>query len=591
MGMWMQGGVDEDDKLDVHQTRKILNRTFRRLGPYRRRGFLAVFFLTTWTAATLAGPLLVRVAIDDGIRARDLDVLNRSTVFYVLAAIVAYGTYRGAIFTLARVGEEFLRDLRRETFDRLTAQSLGYFDRNKGGVLVSRMTSDIDSLSELVQFGLLMFLVALFQLVATTVLLAFLQPLLLLLCLVTMPILVVASRKFQRDSNVAYLKVRDGIGATLSSLQEGINGTRVVQAFAREEAQAKRFASTSEDLYDSHMASVRIAAWYLPIIEFSGTLTTAIAIGVGAGLVSGGSITVGTVVAFVLLLQGLFEPVQQLSQLFNLVQSAVASLSKIYEVIDAPTDVPEPERPQALPRHAPLSVDDVTFSYLPGARVLENVSLELAAGERLALVGPTGAGKSTLAKVIARFYEPDSGSISVGGVDLRSASSAELRERIVVIPQEGHLFSGTIAENLRLALPGATDDELAASCARLGVLERIQAFPDGFQTDVWDRGSRLSAGERQLISLARAALVDPDVLILDEATSSLDPGTEQLIEQALERLMEGRTVIVIAHRLSTAERADRVGVVDQARLLELGTHDELVAAGGAYSDLYAAWTR
>jgi ATP-binding cassette subfamily B protein len=384
--------------------------------------------------------------------------------------------------------------------------------------------------------------------------------------------------------------VRDGIGNTLSQLQEGIAGVRVVQAFGREDVEAERFERGNQRLFDAHMRSVKISAWYLPVIEFAGLLTTAIAVGVGGYWVYTGDLSVGTVTFFILTLSNLFEPIQQLSQLFNIVQSAGASLNKLFELLDTPVDVPE--RPGAidLPERGDIEVESVGFAYAGGPLVLRDVDLHIAVGARLALVGPTGAGKSTLAKLIARLYDPTEGTVRYAGIDLRDATKRSLRQRVVVVPQEGFLFNGTILDNVRLARAGATDLEVLQAMEAIGVRERFEILPEGLQTEVRERGSRLSAGEKQLVSLARAALADPAVLVLDEATSSLDPGTEVVVEQAMTRLMEGRTVIVIAHRLSTAERADIVGVVADGRLLELGTHDELLARGDRYAALFATWT-
>jgi len=376
----------------------------------------------------------------------------------------------------------------------------------------------------------------------------------------------------------------------LSSLQEGLSGVRVIQAYAREDVQVGRFLRTSGDLYDAHMDSVRISAWYLPIIELSSALTTAAAVGVGGWLVHRGSVTIGTVTFFLLTLSNLFEPVQQLSQLFNTVQSAGAGLNKLYELLDTNPDVPEKKGAVELPAEGSISVDQVSFRYAAsGPWVLRDVSLSIATGERLALVGPTGAGKSTLAKLIARMYDPNEGTVRFGGVDVRDATLKSLRRRICVVPQEGFLFNGTIRDNVRIAKAGASDAEVDDALRAVGVYDRFSLLPQGLDTAVRERGSRLSAGEKQLVSLARAALADPAVLVLDEATSSLDPGTELLVEEALERLMRGRTVVVIAHRLSTAERADRIGVVDAGGLIELGTHQELLDRDGRYAALYATW--
>jgi ATP-binding cassette subfamily B protein len=410
-----------------------------------------------------------------------------------------------------------------------------------------------------------------------------------LVCGLALPPVILASIKFQRDSNAAYLEVRDRIGNTLSHLQEGIAGVRVVQAFAREDVEVGRFEAGNRELYESHMRSVAISAWYLPVIELAGWGTTALTLGFGGMWVHQGILTVGTVAFFVLALSNLFEPVQQLSQLFNMVQSAGAGLHKLYELLDTPVDVPERPGAVDLPAAGDVEVQGVSFAYARGPRVLEDVSLRVPTGMRLALVGPTGAGKSTLAKLVARLYDPTEGSVRFGGVDLRDATVDSLRGRIVVIPQEGFLFNATIRDNVRLARAGATDPEVDAALRAVNAYDRFASLPEGLDTEVRERGSRLSAGEKQLVSLARAALADPALLVLDEATSSLDPGTEALVEGAVDRLLEGRTVVVIAHRLSTSERADMVGVVDGGELVELGTHADLVAAGGAYSRLYATW--
>jgi len=577
--------VDEDDKLDREKAVHVLRRSFQMLRPYRRLMAVATALVTVWTFTILAGPFLVKFAIDNGIKQKDAGALNLAVAGYVFVAIVAYFVYRAQIVLIGLIGEGFLRDLRLRVFNHLQRLSMPFYDREKAGVIVSRMTSDVDAMAELVQMGLLMFVSNSLLLVLSVLVLGAVSWQLLLVCLLMLPLVIVSSIKFQRDSNKAYLTVRDRIGSTLSALQEGLAGVRVIQAYAREDVQTRRFVNTSRDLYDAHMDSVRISAWYLPIIELSGALTTAAAVGIGGWMVHRGTVTF-----FLLTLSNLFEPVQQLSQLFNTVQSAGAGLNKLYGLLDTDPDVPEKPGAVELPVEGAVVVDNVSFRYAAsGPWVLRDVSLTITPGERLALVGPTGAGKSTLAKIVARLYDAGEGRVTFGGVDLRDATLDSLRRRICVVPQEGFLFNGTIRDNVRIAKAGATDAEVDAALRAIGVFDRFSLLPDGLETEVRERGSRLSAGEKQLVSLARAALADPAVLVLDEATSSLDPGTELLVEEALERLMEGRTVVVIAHRLSTAERADRVGVVDAGGLIELGTHDELLAHDGRYAALYSTW--
>ena len=589
--MWSMSAVGDDDKLDARQARQVIRRAGRMLGPYRRVFRLAMGTIVVYTLTTLAGPYLLKFGIDNGITKKNATALNGAVGVYVLVAIVAYVANRMQVLLISRVGESFLRDMRIRVFDHLQRMSMAFFDREKGGVLISRMTSDVDSLQELVQFGLLQFVSSALLIGLSVVVLALVSWQLLLICLIPAPFVVLASIKFQRDSNKAYLTVRDRIGLTLSALQEGISGVRVIQAYGREGVEVERFGRRNRTLYDAHMRSVWVQAWYLPVIEIAAIGTTGLVIGLGGRLVLNGSVSVGTVAFFVVTLSNLFEPLSQLSQLFNQLQSSGAALHKLFELLDTPVDVPEKREAVVLPRTGDVVVRDVSFAYGADEPVLNDVDLVITPGERLALVGPTGAGKSTLAKLVARLYDPTEGTITFAGVDLRDATLASLRQRVTVVPQEGFLFAGSIRDNVRVGRSSATDAEVEAALDAIGVKERFGALSEGLDTQVRERGSRLSAGEKQLVSLARVALADPALLVLDEATSSLDPGTEVLVERAMDVLMGGRTVVVIAHRLSTAERADRVGVVADGHLTELGTHDELLALGGRYTALYRNWVR
>lgn len=588
---WMSGvAVDEEDQLSAPEARRVIKRSLRMLRPYRRAVILAVVVLVLSTLAVLSGPQLVRYGIDRGVKRHDRHALDHAALAYLAVALAALVLSRTQIRLVTRVGESFLRDLRVRVFDHIESMSMAFFDGEQTGKLVARMTSDIDSLSELVQQGLVMFVQNALLFVLTVVVLVALSPLLSLVCLVSLPMVIIASVRFRRDSNEAYLTVRDRVSTTLSTLQESLSGVRVVQAFGREKIQTETFTRHNRAQLDANIEAVRIAARYFPIVELAGVATTAAVIGVGGVLAHRHAVTVGTVAAFVLYLVNLFEPIQQLSQLFNTLQSAGAALHKLYGLLDTPSPVQERTSAVDLPAHGAIEVERAGFSYDGETKVLDSVTLRIDQGERIALVGPTGAGKSTLAKLIARLYDPTEGVIRFGGVDLRDATLLSLRERIVVVPQEGFLFAGTILENVGVGRPGATDEEIIEAMRRIGVEERFAALPDGLATEVRERGSRLSAGERQLVSLARAALADAEVLVLDEATSNLDPGTEADVERAMVSLMDGRTVIVIAHRLSTAERADRVAVVDAGGLVEVGTHAELMARGGRYASLFASWT-
>jgi ATP-binding cassette, subfamily B, bacterial len=588
--MFRMGGVDEADRLDSAEQKRVLRRTATMALPFRRTLIGAVAFTALSTLGLVIGPLLVRYGIDHGIDAGDSSVLRNAVIAYLVVVAAAYLASRQQYVLINRAGEGFLRSLRVRVFDHIQRQSLAFFDRNKSGVLIARMTADVESMGELVQFGLLQLISAAMLIVFSLVLLFVLSWQLAIVGLLVVPVIIVASRKFQRDSNEAYLDVRENVGQNLSTLQEGIAGVRVIQAYAREPEQTRRFVQSNRRLFDSHVRSVRVSTWYFGLVEACGIFATALVIGIGGWLVNRGDISIGTVIAAVLLLAQLFEPVQQLSQLYNTLQSSTAALNKLFGILDTEPDVVGGTA--TLPPSGAVTVDSIGFTY-PGTDtpVLSDVSLTVGDGERLALVGPTGAGKSTLAKLMARLYDPSVGTISFGGVDLRDADLTELRHRIVVVPQEGFLFAGTIADNVRIARAGASDADVRNALAAIGALDRFDDFEQGIHTEVRERGSRLSAGERQLVSLARAALVDPAVLVLDEATSNLDPGTEVIVERALERLMTGRTTIVVAHRLSTVRRADRIAVVDHGELVELGTHDELVVLGGRYAALASAWQR
>jgi ATP-binding cassette subfamily B protein len=588
----MGGGVAPEDQLDKSQTRVVMRRVLRMAAPFKRTAYAALACVVVTTGATLAAPILVRHGIDAGIRARDLFELNLSVGLYLAITALAYVFGRMQYVFLNRTGESFLRELRLKVFAAMQRQSMEFYDRNKAGVLVARMTADIETMGELIQWGLLQFLASGFLVVMAFVVLFSLSWHLTLVVLIVFPVIVVASVKFQRDSNTAYLTVRERVGQNLGTLQEGIAAVRVIQAYAQEDNQIKRFERSNRSLFDSHVRSIRISTWYFGLVEFSGVIATSLVVGIGGWLVHRDTVSLGTVVAFILLLSSLFDPVQQLSQLYNGVQSAAAALHKLFAILDATPEVDEAPDAVALPARGSLAVTAMSFTYASGNKpALEQVDLVVRDGERIALVGPTGAGKSTLAKLMARLYDPTAGSVTFGGTDLRRATHASLRQRIVVVPQEGFLFNGTIRDNVRLARITSTDAEVDAALQRLGIFDHFDRLPEGLDTQVRERGSRLSAGERQLVALGRAALVDPAVLVLDEATSNLDPGTEAEVEAALENLMRGRTTIVVAHRLTTVQRADRIVVVDKARIAEVGTHQELLALGGKYAALARAWEK
>ncbi len=585
-----QAFATDEELLTRADAKHLVRRLWALLEKYHVRIYGAVALIALWTGCLLAGPTLVKHGIDAGLRGKDESALDLSAGLYLAVALAGLLLGRAAIWVVSKIGEPFLRDLRNQVFGHLMSLDLGFFEREQTGRLVARLTSDVDAMQDLVQIGLAQFAQNVFLFVGAVVVILILSWQLALCTLVVVPPVVWASRWFRRESSRAFLEVRDRIGHNLATLQEGLAGVRVVQAFGRERAFARRFRETNEAQYDANLETVRIGTRYFPFIEFCGVAGTALIIGVGGLFADQKVVTVGTVAAFVLYLNSLFEPVQQLSQLYNTLQQAGAALKKLVGLLDTPPRIAERPGAVDLPATGVLEVDDVSFRYGDGPLVLRHVSVSVGDGERLALVGPTGAGKSTLAKLMSRFYDPAEGRVSFGGVELSDATLASLRERIIVVPQEGFLFAGTILDNVRVGNPNAADADVEAALGSLGILDRFRALPAGLDTEVRERGSRLSAGERQLVSLARAALADPALLILDEATSNLDPGTEHAVEQALEVLTDRRSVVVVAHRLSTASRADRIAVVDHGELQEIGTHEELIRREGRYASLWSSWT-
>jgi len=453
-------------------------------------------------------------------------------------------------------------------------------------VLVSRLTADVQTLTTFTRLVLVEVVGSVLLLVSSVVVLIWLSPLLSLVLLVSIPPLAWASIRYGKRSRPAFLELRDRVADTMSALQEGLTGVRVVQSFGREEDRYAYYRMRSREQVRAWRRISLVNIGFFPMIAFAQSLALAALLVGGGALYREGRVTVGTIVAFALYLLSLFDPVARLGDWYSELQSGRAALAKIAALLETPVTVAGGDA--ALPAGA-LAVEDVTFAYGDGAPAVDAVSLAVEPGEHLALVGATGAGKSTLAKLLVRFYDPGSGRITLGGTDLRAATLDDLRRRIVFVPQEGQLFSGSLADNVRLARPDATDEEVRNALDSIGALERFEALAEGLETDVRSRGVRLSAGERQLVSLARVALDDPAVIVLDEATSSLDPQTEAAVERALQALAEGRTVITIAHRLSTAERADRVAVMEHGRLVEIASHDELVRSGDRYARLWASW--
>jgi ATP-binding cassette subfamily B protein len=557
------------------------------LRPQRRLIVIAGLAMIGATAISLAAPLLAKVAIDQGIEKHDRHVIEVVSLFYLVLIVIRPMLERVIVLASARAGERFMGDLRVAAYDKLQQLSMPFFEETRAGVLVSRLTADVQTLTTFTRLVLVEVVGSVLLFVVTLVILVTLSPLLSLVMLVSVPILVWSSLRYGKRSRPAFLALRDRVADTMSSLQEGLTGVRVVQSFSREDERYASYRVRSRAQVSAWRRISLVNIGFFPVIAFAQSLALAAVLVVGGYLHRHGRVSVGTVVAFALYLISLFDPVARLGDWFSEFQSGRAALAKIVSLLDTPVTVAGGST--TLPAAGDLVADDLTFAYGDDRPAVAGVSLRIASGEQLALVGATGAGKSTLAKLLVRAYDANEGCVRFGGVDLRDAALDDLRRRLVFVPQEGHLFSGTIAENISLAQPGATEREVREALRAIGALERFESLPDGLATDVRSRGVRLSSGERQLVSLARVAIADPAVIVLDEATSSLDPQTEAAVEQALVAVSKGRTVITIAHRLSTAERADRVAVMEHGRLIEIASHDELVAQGERYARLWASW--
>jgi ATP-binding cassette subfamily B protein len=542
--------------------------------------------------ANLAMPALVRGGIDHGVEAQAMHVIVAVSAAALLIVVADWVINAIQTLVVGRNGERLLYTLRVKIFAHLQRLGLDYYERELAGRIMTRMTTDVEALSSFLQTGLITFVNSLLTFVGVLIALLVINLTLGLTVLAVLPFAVAATVVFQRGSSRAYSDAREKVSEVNADLQENVAGLRVSQAFRREARNAQRFAGRSDAYRRSRLRAQRYIALYFPFIQSLSTVAGALVLLVAAGQMRSGALTAGALIAYLLYIDMLFSPVQQLSQVFDGYQQAAVAVNRISELLRTPTSTPQARRPRPAARGAArIELRDVHFSYAAGGpEALAGVDLVVAPGETVALVGETGAGKSTLVKLVARFYDATAGSVLVDGVDVRDYDLASYRHRLGVVPQEAHLFAGTVRDAIAYGRPGASDAEVEAAARAVGAVDMIARLPGGFHHQLAERGRNLSAGQRQLIALARAYLVDPGILLLDEATAALDLATEAAVTRAAQHLAAHRTTLVVAHRLTTAARADRIVVIAGGRITETGTHDELLAAGGEYASLWAAFT-
>jgi ATP-binding cassette, subfamily B, bacterial len=563
------------------------------LAPYRWRVLAMFVSLVAATVAALAPAPLAKLAIDQGIRHHDTAVLDRIVVAFLASAVI-YGVATYAqTYLVGWVGQRALQDLRLKLFAHLQSLSISFYSRNRAGVIISRMTNDVEALDQLVEDGLATLIQSSLTLLGVVVILLVLDFHLALLTFIALPILGLGALAFRIASADAYRLTREKIAAITGYLQETLSGIRVVRAFGQERRHIAQFKALNDENRVANMTTVKLNAAYFPGVELLSALVTVEILLIGGFEAINGHTSTGVVFAFIAALNNFFDPIQQLSQLYTTYQSGMAALDKIFSLLDEQPELVDAPDAIALDQiRGELTFDDVSFRYGSdddGAWALRDIDLTITPGQTVALVGETGAGKSTFAKLVARFYDPTVGAVRVDGHDLRGVSAHSLRSQMGMVPQEGFLFSGTVRDNLSFGRLEATEEQLRDAARAVGADDFIMGLPQGYDTEVGERGVQLSAGQRQLIAFARALVADPRILVLDEATANVDVHTEGLIEEGLRRLVAGRTSIVIAHRLSTIQHADRILVMEHGRIAEQGTHDELLAAGGRYWELYRDW--
>jgi ABC-type multidrug transport system fused ATPase/permease subunit len=565
----------------------LLTRAFGFMAPYKRTVALSILSVLAVTASDLATPYLLRMAIDRDIAGGNMPGLLRTGALYLCAILINNISTTGQIYVTGWTGQRVIFDLRDQVFTHLQSLSLSFFDGREMGDTISRLTGDIDMLNELVSNSLITLVNTVFRLGGVMVAMMMMNFRLSLLNLAVMPLMLLVTSLLRSWMGAAYRKMRQKIADVTHRVEEGVSGVRIIQSFGQEDRSSGGFRSVNEENRAANMEAASVRSLYFPLVEVIGSLGVGLVLWFGGAAILRGDLTVGVLVAFVLYLFRFFEPIRSLTMLYDSVLAAMAAAERIFELLDTEPDIKDPPQPVQLGRIEGLvEYQNVGFSYVDDQPVLQNLSIVARPGETIALVGATGAGKSTIISLLSRLYDVQEGAILIDGHDLRDIAIQTLRKQLGIVLQEGFLFSDPIRENIRYGRLEATDEEVEAAAKTVGAHEFIMRLAEGYDTDVRERGEKLSIGERQLICLARALIADPRILILDEATSSVDPYTELIIQDALMALFKRRTSIVIAHRLSTIRRSDRIYVMNHGRVAEVGSHKELLARGGLYANLY-----